>query len=221
MTWRLRLHLPGEKWFHLPVGGSIDSARIDAQVDERIRREPSLGPSRQKLIRMLTHFAHDATKPGVVAAAVLWALDQVDSAIFGRLYVSVHEPLAPGTVDGELAARQAEMEQLQADPRSSMERRDLALGPALRVRMLTNLPEAPVQPVREPPVNSDEDDGMSTGHAQRLVVEDMVQYWVPLPDYGVTLAFTFSTPNLVAADPLITHLDGVASHFTIEVVEDV
>lgn len=241
--WRLSLQLPGSNWFQLPLGGDVDRARLETQVDARIEREPGLAESRQKLIDMLDYFTRDANKEGVIGAALLWALDDIDSAIVGTLYATVHTPLTSGSADDEIAAVRAELEKLPLDPGADVDSRDLPAGRALRVQALTNLPPVPGGPTPEastgPTPGSAAEEGTTTGNqgqtegrpaasagteesestdesGESKVVLETVQYLVPLPAEGATVVLTFSTPNLAAAEHLVKGVDTIAEGLNVQ-----
>jgi hypothetical protein len=55
-----------------------------------VAREPVLARTRDELVAMVRHFTDKANRPGVVAAALLWAVDELDSAVLATLYVTSH-----------------------------------------------------------------------------------------------------------------------------------
>lgn len=216
---RLRLQLPGDKSFRLPVGApERDRAMIEAQVDRRIEHEPVLANTRDELIDMVLHFTIKANRPGVAAAALLWALDERGSAIMATLYATVHQRLAPGSVADELAIISAKAQEAHVDLQFSIEEREPPAGKALRVQGLTNLPKPPTQIKRELPADEDDDDqdGADDLPLAGRVVQDRVQYWLPRPDLSVTVALTLATPNLVAAEHVLPAIDTIAETLAVE-----
>jgi hypothetical protein len=181
-----RLALP-LAWVELDLNPATRAEAIARILDERGAAGQALGLSRAQLADMLESIAAQAeAKNGVYAAFYSDILE--DKPVSASLIVSMVPATGGPPPPGSDAMSVAKVLQQMFPPENDTELRQIATGPALRVRRRL---EAPIS-------------GVGT-----VSIEDL-QYIVVLPDLTRLAVLDFSTPTIGLADLFVELFDAIA-----------
>jgi hypothetical protein len=181
-----RLALP-LAWVELDLNPQTRAQSIAKIVEERGAAGQALGLNRNQLTEMLESIAAQAeAKNGVYAAFYSDILENapVSASLIISIVPATGEPPPPGSDAMSIARVLQQMVPSEIDT----ELRELAVGPALRVRRHM---EAPIEGVGN------------------VAIEDL-QYVVVLPDLMRLALLDFSTPTVGLADLFVELFDAIA-----------
>lgn len=71
------------------------------------------------------------------------------------------------------------------------------------------------QATEEAAPQGDGANGGSASDERRTLLQETVQYWLPIPGRPFTVVFTLSTPNLAGAEEIVAELDHIIERLSI------
>jgi hypothetical protein len=187
MDRRMTAHgpLPATGWYQL----GLDPARRKALIAEQYRTQST---DRKLFAKTLTDLAEIYTRDdGCEFAAVAW---DPASGEYPHAIILLSVESWKGT-DFDIMLGRLEVERPGDIGPRDVQRRELAQGPAARVRVIAET---------------------GTDRTGRQVVSDVQQYWLPLPDRGTMLIASAATGRLEYGDHLGVVLDTLMEHLTLD-----
>lgn len=198
-AWDGDVSLPPE-WFNLTLDRRQDAAGVDAQLAERIQRQPELAPAREILRQMLLSFADDGRALDAGFGAMRWEDHEFLGVVSATMLVHRLERDATMCVDDNLAELSALLSAPIPSDQFSPRVDEVALtcGRALRMEAVRG---ATTQPTEE------------AGQGSLLLLS--VQYWIPMVGSADLVELSFTSSNLLAAHELSEEFAGIAESLAI------